>query len=361
MFVAGMGTAVPEFSVTQERAATIATSMCDFDAAQSERLQKLYRLTRVGKRHSVLLNDDRGQRDSQDFFPPPNGHPSLGPTLGERMLRYERHASDLAIAAAESALLDAEAAAGEITHLITVSCSGFAAPGTDIALIRELGLSPGTQRTHVGFMGCHGALNGMRVARAFVRSDPSAVVLLVAVEICSVHYQFSLEDETNLANGLFSDGAGALVARAWAEPAPETWKATAAGSCILPDSETAMTWKVRDHGFQMTLGREVPQRIQTYLHPWLSAWLAPHGLALEEVATWAVHPGGPAILQSVRAALALSQDDLRYSWEVLREYGNMSSPTILFVLDRLRAADAPRPCVALGFGPGLAVEAVLFQ
>jgi predicted naringenin-chalcone synthase len=121
-----------------------------------------------------------------------------------------------------------------------------------------------------------------------------------------------------------------------------------------------MTWRIRDHGFQMTLSREVPQLIRTHLTPWLSAWLARHGLSKEQIGSWAVHPGGPAILQGVQAALNLTRDDLRSSWEVLAECGNMSSPTILFVLERLRARAVPRPCVALGFGPGLAVEAQLF-
>ena len=195
----------------------------------------------------------------------------------------------------------------------------------------------------------------------FVESDPSAAVLLAAVEICSVHYQYSAEDETNLANGLFSDGAGAMVAHSGGAGTPAGWQVSGTGSCILPDSEDAMTWKVRDHGFRMTLGREVPILIQQHLAPWLTGWLAKHGLAPGEIATWAIHPGGPAILQAVKSALSLQQEDLSASWEVLREFGNMSSPTILFVMDRLQHANAPLPCVALGFGPGLAVEAVLFR
>ena len=122
-----------------------------------------------------------------------------------------------------------------------------------------------------------------------------------------------------------------------------------------------MTWRVRDHGFQMTLGREVPDLIRTHLAPWMEGWLSKSGLQRSDIATWAVHPGGPAILTGVRDALGIKNEDLKASWEVLRHHGNMSSPTILFVLDYLMKADAPRPCVALGFGPGLAIEAVLFR
>ncbi len=361
MILAGLGTALPPHSIGQEKAAALATAFTGFDEAQARRLEKLYRLTRVDRRYSVLLEDNNEDRGSQTFFDLDDDLSGRGPSLSARMVRYESEAPGLACAAAQSALSNAGTDAREVTHLITVSCSGFAAPGMDIALIKTLGLPPETQRTNVGFMGCHGALNGLRVARGLADSDPEACVLVVAVELCSLHYQYSLEDETNLANGLFSDGAAAFVARPGRDFGGDAWVAAATGSCILPDSEAAMTWKVRDHGFQMSLGREVPELIRTYLAPWMEGWLTSAGLHLSDIATWAVHPGGPAILTGVRDALGLKNEDLRASWEVLRQHGNMSSPTILFVLDYLMKADAPRPCVALGFGPGLAIEAVLFR
>lgn len=361
MILAGLGTALPPHSIGQDKAAALATSFAGFDQVQSRRLEKLYRLTRVERRYSVLLEDNNEDRGSQTFFNLDDDVTGRGPGLSARMTRYESEAPGLACSAAQNALDVSGTDPGEITHLITVSCSGFAAPGMDIALIKTLGLPPGTERTNVGFMGCHGALNGLRVARGFTNSDPGTCVLLVAVELCSLHYQYSLSDATNLANGLFSDGAAAVVARAGGTFGGDAWVAAATGSCILPDSESAMTWKVRDHGFQMTLGREVPELIQAHLAAWMAGWLAPEGLGLEDIQTWAVHPGGPAILGGVRAALGLKNEDLEASWEILRRHGNMSSPTILFVLDYLLKKKAPRPCVALGFGPGLAVEAILFR
>lgn len=361
MIIAGLGTALPRHSIGQGNAAALATGLGSFSDEQARRLEKLYRLTRVERRHSVLLEDQNEDRGSQTFFNVEDDTTGRGPSLSARMARYESDAPLLACAAARNALERSNTPPQEITHLITVSCSGFAAPGTDIALIKALELPPCTQRTNVGFMGCHGALNGLRVARGFTDSDPRACVLLVAVELCSLHYQYSLADDTNLANGLFSDGAAALVARSGVDVGGDAWYASATGSCILPDSEAAMTWKVRDHGFQMTLGREVPTLIHTHLPAWMESWLAAEGLGIDDIATWAVHPGGPAILSGVREALGLKNEQLEASWEVLRRYGNMSSPTILFVLDYLRDAGAPRPCVALGFGPGLAVEAVLFR
>jgi predicted naringenin-chalcone synthase len=164
-----------------------------------------------------------------------------------------------------------------------------------------------------------------------------------------------------VANALFGDGAAAAVGVPAAEGPADAWRVTAAGSCLVPDSLGAMTWAVGDHGFDMSLSRGVPQLIARHVRPWLTAWLAGEGLAPEGVASWAVHPGGPRILGAVEEGLCLPREALAASREVLAECGNMSSPTVLFVLDRLRAAGAPRPCVALGFGPGLVAEALLLR
>jgi predicted naringenin-chalcone synthase len=360
MYVAGIGTAVPPHAIAQQDAAAMATTLCNYDDAQKRRIEKLYGLTRVSHRHSVLLKPSPNGRAVQQFFQPSNGTPSQGPPLSERMECYEKEAPRLALEAAQAALLESGVDAGTITHIITVSCSGFVAPGIDVALIRALELPSTTERTHVGFMGCHGALNAIRVAHAFLGSMPDARILIVAVELCSLHYQYSADDEVNLANGLFSDGAAALILTGTPPRGVPAWRCAATGSCILPDSEAAMTWKIRDHGFQMTLSREVPAIIKAHLLSWLSQWLSENGLSVDEVKSWAIHPGGPAILQGVRQALSLKNEDLVGSWDVLRDYGNMSSPTVLFVIDRLRRQKAPLPCVALGFGPGLAAEAVLW-
>lgn len=361
LYIAGIGTAVPAHGIGQIDAAQVAGELCDYSEQEKRRIEKLYALTRVSRRHSVLLEAGEGGRTVQQFFKPAQDRGASGPPLGDRMRRYEADAPPLALEAAQAALFTAGMNPGEITHLITVSCSGFAAPGVDVALMKALGLAPTTQRTHVGFMGCHGALNAVRVAHGFMGALHTARVLIVAVELCSLHYQYSTDDETNLANGLFSDGAAALVAREIPPSGAPAWRCAATGSCLLPDSEDAMTWKIRDHGFQMTLGREVPLKIKEHLRPWISEWLGEQGLKPEDIKSWAVHPGGPAILQSVREALNLKKEDLATSWAILRDYGNMSSPTVLFVLDALRRQQAELPCVALGFGPGLAVEATLWK
>jgi predicted naringenin-chalcone synthase len=277
------------------------------------------------------------------------------------MERYAQEAPGLALRAARAALADAGVTAPEapsVSHLVTVSCSGFRAPGFDIELIRGLGLDPSVARTHVGFMGCHGALNGLRVARAFVEADPSRRVLLCAVEMCSLHYDYRTGTSHILANALFADGAAAVVAGGG--PAGG-WRHAASGSVLLPGSADQMTWSIGDHGFEMGLSPRVPQTIAEHLRPWLERWLSAQGLGLAAVASWAIHPGGPRILDVVEKALGLPPDATSDSRAVLEECGNMSSPTVLFILERLRRRGAALPCVALGFGPGLTAEAALFR
>ncbi len=276
------------------------------------------------------------------------------------MQRYDEHVRPMARHAASRALSASGVAPGAITHLVTVSCTGFAAPGFDLALIKDLGLDPAVGRTHVGFMGCHGALNGLRVARAFAGADPSARVLLCAAELCSLHFRFGWNADLAVTNALFADGAAALVGAADPGDEPGPWHVAANGSYLMPGTEAAMTWTIGDHGFEMTLDPRVAHQIGEHLRPWLRGWLAGHGLEVESVASWAIHPGGPRILDAVGEALGLDGGATADSRAVLSSCGNMSSPTVLFILERLRGRPGALPCVALAFGPGLAVEAALF-
>jgi len=254
--------------------------------------------------------------------------------------------------------------AQRITHLVTVSCSGFHAPGVDLALMAALPLDAGVARTHVGFMGCHGALNGLRVAAGFTGAQPEACVLLCAVELCSLHLQYGWDAERIVANALFADGAAALVATG--EPPSKQDPATAplsrliaSGSLLVPASTEAMSWGIGDHGFAMGLSPQVPDLIGAHLRPWLEGWLAGHNLSLDTIGSWAVHPGGPRILSAVIKGLALDPGLIEPSRSVLRDYGNMSSPTLLFILERLRRSGTAGPCLAMAFGPGLCIEVAL--
>jgi predicted naringenin-chalcone synthase len=357
MVIAGIGTANPPHTISSADAAEIAQGLAHQSPERGRLFHALYRRSGVLTRHSAVLTASDGELAArQTFFGPEE------PTTLSRMRRYETEAGPLAVSAARSAFGDAAIEPGRVTHLVTVSCTGSYAPGFDADLIRELELPRDVARTHVGFMGCHGLLNGLRVARAFVAADAAAVPLVCAVELCSLHHQYEGDAEQVVANALFADGAGAVVGTGIGRPPggdADPYRLVASGSTIVADSADAMSWRVGDRGFVMTLSPRVPELIVRNLRPWLEDWLARHDLDVPSVGSWAVHPGGPRIVSAVGEALGLDPSLLAPSRRVLEEFGNMSSPTVLFILDRLRRAAAPRPCVALAFGPGLAIEAAL--
>lgn len=363
--ILGLGTALPPTTVTQAEAIQIARAVCCASEEQASWLPALYQGSEIAKRHfafdpAVIRDILDHTRLSQSPFLPTGPDSDFGPTAGERMAHYSEHAPPLAIAAARQALVQARLAPQVVSHLVSVSCTGFRAPGVDIALMKGLGLTPTVARTHLGFMGCHGAINGLRVADAFARAFPESNVLVCAVELCSLHYHYRWDPQKMIANALFADGAAALIGTAAPDAPRDAWRLKATGSCLFGDSEDAMTWTIGDHNFEMTLSKTVPGLIARNLRPWLSSWLEAEGIALEQIGSWAVHPGGPRILGAVEESLSLKRSALDHSRAVLSECGNMSSPTLLFILDRLRSGSAPRPCLALGFGPGLVAEAALF-
>lgn len=354
--IAGLGTAVPPHCVTQTEALKMSTDIVCTNERQRRLLRMLFRRSGINRRYTVLPHPTAYEWVKRT----PEGETCRGPTTRERMQLYADHAPLLAIDACRSALKDAELAASDITHLITVSCTGFDAPGVDSHLFPQLGLRPTTERIHVGYMGCHGAINGLRAARGVAASEPAARVLMCAVELCSLHYRLTWDDEGIIGNALFADGAAAIVGMRSPGKSSD-WTLRGTGSCLLPDSEDSMTWRVGNHGFEMRLTSEVPDRIGDHLRPWLTVWLDRFGLSLDHIEDFAVHPGGPRILEAVQAALELPREKISASWGILSEFGNMSSPTILFILERLRTRDAKRPCLALGFGPGLVAEVALFD
>jgi predicted naringenin-chalcone synthase len=364
--IVGLGTALPATCVTQAEAVQVAHRICCRSAEQADLLPALYRQTGIRTRHlvfapQVVQDVLQGTHTSGSVFLPRDEPSHRGPTTAQRMEHYIHEAGPLALRAARQALEESAVPPHRLTHLVTVSCSGFSAPGVDVQLIKGLGLPATLERTHIGFMGCHGALNGLRVARAFTSAVPDARVLLCAVELCALHYHYQWNPKKMVSNALFADGAAAVVGVPGPEAPPGAWQAAGSGSYLFADSEYAMTWNIGDHGFEMTLSTRVPDLIARHLRPWLEAWLEQQQLRLDQVGSWAVHPGGPRILSAVEEALGLDREALRDSREVLADCGNMSSPTVLFILDRLRQRGAARPCVALGFGPGLTAEAALFR
>ncbi len=362
----GLGLAIPQRSLSQELAAEHSVEMWGEVHQRASVVRALYRRSGVKQRHSVLIDTlDDPDLFQQSFYEPARDASDRGPSTQDRMDRmdrmdrYEREALPLGLRSCTAALHNAGVAPEEITHLVTVSCSGFSAPGVDMGLIEQLQLRREVSRTHVGFMGCHGAFNGLRVAKAYAESDPDARVLLCCIEICSLHQQYSDDAQQIVANALFSDGSAAVVGRS-SDSVTGAWQLKSQRSLVLPETRDMMSWRIGDNGFVMTLDPQVPDIIGKHLRPWVTEWLRPFGLSVEQIPTCAVHPGGPRILSACTAALRISDSAVDVSREVLAQNGNMSSPTILFILDALRSREAPLPCVSLAFGPGLTIEAALW-
>ena len=371
LVILGIGTATPHQKIQQKHAALLATNLIGNKAPAERTMQAIYRQTKIAQRSSVLLDGPHEGVVTQEFFRPSTSSEDHGPTTQERMARYSTEATPLAVTAVEKALAKANVAAAEITHLVTCSCTGFQAPGVDIALMRELGLSNAASRTHIGFMGCHGGFNALRVAKAYAEADSSATVLIVCVELCSLHFQYTDNPEQIVANSIFSDGAAAIVGRSTDyAPTSETarWQLSAQTSVILPETSDQMEWSIGDHGFEMSLSAEVPSRIGNALPNITDAFLRKHKLQRKQITDWAVHPGGPRILTMAEQSLTLNSDALHLSRHVLSQHGNMSSATIFFILEALFAqsrnhssSNQPKRCVAMAFGPGLTTEIALFQ
>ena len=344
--ILGLGTAAAESAASREE--SLALSVDHAGALDRERVETLYREAGVRERGCILgLEGMRSQLLEAG---------ELGATTRERLDRFMPHASALGERAARAALEDARCTAASVTHVVTVSCTGAESPGIDHQLIARLGLSPDVSRTHIGFMGCHAAINALAVASAFVRADPDAVVLVACVELCSLHFQVGTTSwDQQVANAIFADGAAcAVVGRGAGRCGIERF-----ASRIFPGTEHLMRWDIGDHGFEMTLSPRVPGVIKRGIAGWLDEWLGSHDLERSEITGWAVHPGGRDILEGVRRGLDLDQNALAASHRILEHQGNMSSGTILWVLSDLLEQDLPGPILGLSFGPGLTGEAVL--
>ncbi|HTV47044.1 MAG TPA: type III polyketide synthase [Phycisphaerae bacterium] len=361
--ILGIGTATPPHADQTLMTDRIAEMCCTTDG-QKAWLARVFLRSGVQRRGSVLIDSDNQLSKSKEFYPPPSTSNQHGPSTAVRMRRYAAEAPPLGAAAATSALAAARTSPATVTHLISVSCTGFSAPGLDIQLIRRLGLRPDVRRLHLGFMGCHAACNALAAARDAVLADPEALVLVCCVELCTLHFAYGWNPETLIVNGLFGDGAAAaVVGRPFSDSGGHcrVWRLRTTASRLLPESLEAMTWNIGDHGFSMTLSPEVPDLISRHLRPWCESWLAGCELSIAGIKNWAIHPGGPKVLTAAAMALGLDESALCCSRDVLAAHGNMSSATILFLLQRIAELNASGPCVALGFGPGLMAEAMLLD
>ena len=318
----------------------------------------------IDTRHTVLAELAEDGAPGAGFLDAATGELRALPT-GRRNEVFREAAAELFVAAAKQALANAPGLVpADVSHVVTVSCTGFYAPGPDIEIVRSLGLAPTTLRTHIGFMGCYGAFPALRTAADLCRADPDAVVLVVAVELCTLHLHPAEDVDTVLSSSLFADGGAAAVVTARPAPAgTPLLELDRFASALVVEGEHDMAWTIGDQGFDMVLSSQVPRLVEAHLPQALKPLIGDgrDGRGVAEIDLWAVHPGGRSILDRVQSALDLPAERLAASRSVLRRYGNMSSATVLFVLADLLAGATPEPAsvCALAFGPGVSVESAL--
>ena len=373
--ILGIGCCVPNGAIEQQESSDFAIRTLNASEKLLRRIQLLYRRTGIERRHSVLINSDPNSTDGfRQFYPQASNESDRGPSTATRIERYAKEAPALALGAATRALDTSGIAPRSITHIITVSCTGFDAPGIEIALIDRLGLPRTTQRIQVGFMGCHAAINALRVANGLVSENKDYRILICSVELCSLHYQYGNASDHLVSNALFADGAAAIVLsssedaksqdpshddRHTDQPTAGYLKGTQ--SFLIDNSRELMTWKIGNNGFEMSLSAKVPSLIEENLPHYIDTFLENHKTCRKSIGGWAVHPGGTRVLGAVEKSIGLDSQQLAISREVLKKNGNMSSATLLFILKLFQERQVPKPWVLLGFGPGLEIESALID
>ncbi len=352
-FINGIGTAIPSRKLTKDATSEIISKISV--NIPEKVISKLVQKSGIEKRYvsnPMYSENDKGSLWEKTATPCETVY--KGPSTKERMDLYEYTAPQIALESSKIALSNSNTANEDITHLITISCTGFYAPGIDCFLIEELLLRNNINRVQLGFLGCHAAINGIATAAAIVKADNSAKVLLVSVEICSAHVSF--DTDALIPNIIFADGSSALVISSLQNKDTDL-KIESQYSYLIPNTKAAMTWKIGDNGFNMHLSPELPNIIESYVGSWVLK-----DLKLDtNNALWAIHPGGIRVLQATQTALNLTEDNIKISKEVLRDFGNMSSATVIFILEKLIEKRKNEPVYMLGFGPGLFCECVAFS
>ncbi|MBI4366346.1 MAG: type III polyketide synthase [Deltaproteobacteria bacterium] len=276
------------------------------------------------------------------------------PDTAARMRMFEQFAPGLALTAVDRLRLGAER--DRVSHLLITCCTGFSAPGLDLEVIERCKLPSSVERTMIGFMGCHAAINALKLARHIVRSEPSARVLVINLELCTLHLKETTDLEQVLLFLLFGDGCAACLVSADAVGTElDSFRAV-----LVPGTRDFITWNIGESGFDMVLSGQVPAAIEGALHEHIGEILG--GAPIESIDLWAVHPGGRTVLDAVERAFDLAPPALAGSREILRRYGNMSSATVMFVIENLlRSPARGQTGCAMSFGPGLTAETMLFR
>ena len=354
--IVSIATAVPEYKSSQE---TILDFMDDAyqDVDATRKLKVLFYNSGINNRHSAI--PDFSNSGERILFPVTHELP----VVSERMEVYKQKALPLAVKAARKAFENIETSIRDfgITHLITVTCTGIYAPGIDAELLQELDLPPDIFRTSLNFIGCNAAFPAMRIADSIVKSHNDARVLVVCVELCTIHFQPKSNSDNLLSNTIFGDGAAAIILISDDLATEKNLKGfSLTGFCplLLNRGKELMGWNITPLNFEMILDAGIPEFLGEELEQLMSLIAEKLLLKPDTINHWAVHPGGKKILDTIQRRLNMENDELKSSYDVLRNYGNMSSPTILFVLNEIFNLNPTNGdnVLAMGFGPGISIE-----
>jgi alpha-pyrone synthase len=359
--ITAIGTAVPTHKISQQKIAAFMIRAMQPNDEETRKLKAIFRASGIANRYSVLADYGRDSNftfysNASDFNP--------FPSTEKRNAEYQKHATQLSVRAVEKCLEKRKGIQRTaITHLITVSCTGLYAPGLDIDLVKALGLSTAINRTAINFMGCYAALNAIKMAHAFCEAEPVSKVLIVCTELCSLHFQKECTEDNMLANALFADGSAAMLMES--KPANGFSISPTVFHNGLSFTETEhMAWSIGDFGFEMKLSAYVPTIIQRGIKALTSEMVARIGKTAQAINYFAIHPGGKKILQVVEQELGLNAEQNLPAYTVLNNYGNMSSPTVVFVIEEilknLEPRDSLSTLLSFSFGPGLTLEGILF-
>ncbi|MGN6212557.1 type III polyketide synthase [Parafilimonas sp.] len=355
--IISIGTAVPRHSFNQRDVIPMMQKIYGLDNKEARRLAFMYRQSDIETRHTVLSDYTQPDEKFWNFIPLSQDEPL--PNLDERMKIYNREALPLSISAINDCLKN-HLSPADITHLITVSCTGMSAPGLDLQIAEAMDMQPQVFRTSVNFMGCYGAVHALKLAKLICDSTPNSNVLIIATEICSIHFQKEYTPDSASGAILFADGSAAVLISNKVQ-SEKKLQLSNFYSKVAYKGKKDMAWELSHRGFIITLSSYVPDLIEQDIALLVEEAVQHYGLSIKDITHWCTHPGGKKILNAIQKQLGLEKGDLRFSRDILSRFGNMSSPTVLFVLKEILENFDDKPANILGtaFGPGLTMETFL--
>ncbi len=359
--IISIGTAVPAHKHEQDNILQFMQKIYALNAVEARKLRFLYHQSNISSRYSAIA-DYSAAIENWEFYPQSEAVEPF-PALEQRMEWYKKYAPPLSVNAIHNCITGFTSPA-EITHLITVSCTGMSAPGLDLQVMELMNLPKNIYRTSVNFMGCYAAIHALKMADAICKTSPGAKVVIVCTELCTLHFQKDATRDNIASSLLFADGAAAVLIT----PDDNKHKGLFLKNFyaeVITQGKNDMSWELSSSGFLMTLSGYVPDLIEADFAPLLNRAIQNAGSSINNIGHWCIHPGGKRILDAIGKSLLFTHNQLKESYQVLQDYGNMSSPTILFVLKEIMQSltdagsmnnDMPLDIFGAAFGPGLTME-----